>query len=153
VDLLDLAILALRLALVAVLYVFLLAVLRASGRTLQATRDRPVPGRTQLRLIVLEAGGSNLTIGEVIDVSDAALLGRAERAEVVISDSAVSAEHAHVSRSGKDWVISDLGSTNGTLVNESRVIAQARLNDGDVVGLGGVRLQVGLRSASAPEWR
>lgn len=150
-DLLDLAILALRLALVALLYLFLLVVLRASGRALWAPGSVTSTGRTRLRLIVLDAGASELSAGQVIDVSEAALLGRAERAEVLISDSAVSAEHARVSRNGRQWVISDLGSTNGTTVNEAPVRAAVRLNDGDVVGLGSVRLKVGLRRASPME--
>ena len=152
-DLLDLAILALRMALVAVLYAFLVVVLRAAGRGLQAARPRlrraprgssPV----ELRLIVLEAGGSGLTAGQVIEASDGATLGRAERAELVVADSAVSAEHARVSRIGRDWVVLDLGSTNGTLVNDARVNGQTRLNHGDVLALGGVRFKVALRSAA-----
>jgi hypothetical protein len=138
-DLLDLAIFALRVALVALLYVFLLIVLRAAGRGLQAMQS------LELRLIVLDAGASNLVPGQVIELSDGATLGRAERAEMVVADSAVSAEHARVTRIGDDWIVSDLGSTNGTLVNDARVDGQARLKHGDVLSLGGVRLQVAAR--------
>jgi pSer/pThr/pTyr-binding forkhead associated (FHA) protein len=154
-DLLDLAILALRISLVAVLYAFLLVVLRAAGRWLQAARPLPAaewPGSVgDLLLTVLDAGDSGLTVGQVIAIRDAATLGRVERAELVVADSAVSAEHARVSRIGRDWVVLDLGSTNGTLVNNARVDVQTktRLTDGDVLALGGVRLKVGLRSSSA----
>jgi predicted component of type VI protein secretion system len=143
-DLLDLAILALRLALVALLYVFLLIVLRAAGRGLQATRPTPEQS-LELRLIVLDAGESGLVAGQVIELSDGATLGRSERAGIVVADSAVSAEHARVTRVGDDWIVNDLGSTNGTLVNDAAVNGQARLNHGDVLGLGGVRLKVAVR--------
>jgi FHA domain len=155
VDLLDLAILALRIALVAVLYGFLLVVLRAAGRGLRAARPAPEatarPGSVDLRLIVLEPGGSGLTAGQVMHVGDGGILGRAKRSEMVVADSAVSAEHARVTRIGRDWVVYDLGSTNGTLVNDSRVNGQTPLHHGDVLALGGVRLKVALRTWSAPE--
>jgi hypothetical protein len=145
-DLLDLAILALRIALVAVLYVFLVIVLRAAGRGLQAAR--PEPATRALRLIVLDAGSSDLTAGEAIDVADGTTLGRAERADVVLADAAVSAEHVRLGRDGRNWVVLDLASTNGTLVNNQPIHGQTRLNQGDVLALGSVRLQVALRPST-----
>ncbi len=152
-DLLDLAILALRIALVTVLYGFLLVVLRSAARWLQVAqpvplRSRGSSSRLDLRLIVLEAGGSGLTAGQAIDVLDGVTLGRAERAEMVLADPAVSAEHARVSRVGREWVIRDLGSTNGTLVNGARVNGQRKLTHGDVLALGSVQFEVVLRAAS-----
>jgi pSer/pThr/pTyr-binding forkhead associated (FHA) protein len=143
VDVLDLAILALRVALVAVLYVFLLLVLRFSGRALQAEPNKRTAKAAGLRLVVVEAGGSNLTTGQVIDVSaNPATLGRGEEAEVVIADAAISASHARVARTGRGWAISDLGSTNGTRVNDSGVTSPTALANGDVLALGSVRLKV-----------
>ncbi|MGI9144993.1 MAG: FHA domain-containing protein [Chloroflexota bacterium] len=154
-DVLDLAILGLRIALVGVLYGFLVVVLRSAGRWLDTPRSAESAGssssRPGLRLVVLDAGDSGLTPGQTIEVSDEATLGRAERAEVVVADAAVSAEHARVRRSGKNWVVVDLGSTNGTLVNNSRVNGQTLLHDGDLLVLGGVRLKIGLGSSSRDE--
>ncbi len=152
-DLLDLAILALRIALVAVLYGFLVLVLRSAGRWLNTGQPVSVASsgsssRLDLRLLVLEAGGSGLTAGQAIEVLDGVTLGRAERAEMVLADSTVSAEHARISRIGRDWVVRDLGSTNGTLVNGSRVNGQSKLTHGDVLALGGVQFEVVLRASS-----
>ena len=99
-------------------------------------------------MMVLEAAGSGLTSGQVLELADGAMLGRAERAELVLADAAVSAEHARVSQIGHDWVVLDLGSTNGTVVNDARVTGQTRLNHGDVLALGGVRFKVVLRSVA-----
>lgn len=139
-DLLDLLILALRIALVALLYLFLFAVLRTAARGLRA---RPAAAYLPiaLRLVVVEPGGSDLRTGQAIELHDGALLGR-QRADLTITDPAVSAEHARISRVGRAWVISDLGSTNGTRVNDSPVEGDMPLAQGDVVGLGNVRLQV-----------
>jgi hypothetical protein len=151
VDFLDVAILALRLALVAVLYVFLAIVLRGAIRGL---RTAPAPRRTAepgaapnpravgLRLVVREPGSSELQSGQMVELVDGAILGRSARAEVVLADSSVSAEHARVFRVGRAWVITDLGSTNGTQVNETPVNGEMPLAANDVLTLGSVRLQV-----------
>jgi hypothetical protein len=151
-DPLDLAILALRLALVLVLYLFLLSVVRAATRTLRAesppARPQPVqkaPAQrpTRLRLVVVEPGSSGLPPGELIEVADGATLGRAGQANVVVADPTVSAQHARVERlDGNAWMVVDLGSTNGTLVNQALVQGDAALAPGDVLGLGNVRLKV-----------
>jgi Inner membrane component of T3SS, cytoplasmic domain len=146
VDLIDVAILLLRLALIALLYLFLWLVVRTAWRGLEATPQPQHAAAHQraagLRLLVLEPGASDLPPGGVIEVSDGATLGRAERASIVVADPAVSAEHARLLRLQGEWVITDLGSTNGTLVNQALVQGEAALEPGDVVGLGNVRLKV-----------
>jgi FHA domain len=151
-DPIDMAIVALRLALVLVLYLFLLAVVRAATRTLRAEpappaapAPAPAPPRrnTRLQLLVVEPGASGLPPGGVIEVADGATLGRAGQANVVVADPTVSAQHARVERlDGNAWMIVDLGSTNGTLVNQALVQGDAVLAPGDVLGLGNVRLKV-----------
>jgi predicted component of type VI protein secretion system len=136
VDLLDLAILALRIALVVLLYLFLVLVIRVAARGLQ-----PTP-RAGLRLEVVEPGSSRLTPGEVIEVADGAVLGRTTRADLVLSDATVSSEHARVRRVGREWIVADLGSTNGTRINESPVNGEMPVTVGDVLALGDVRLKV-----------
>ena len=148
-DLLDLLILALRIVLVALLYLFLASVMRMAASGLRPRRTRevePVPVPVPvLSLVVLESGSSDLVPGQAVELTDAAILGRAERADVVLADPAVSSEHARVSRVGRAWVISDLGSTNGTRLNDRRVDGDVPLAHGDVVALGNVRFRVGTR--------
>ncbi len=149
-DFLDVTILALRLALVAVLYLFLAIVMRGAIRGLRtaapgrpAESARKVENRiTGLRLVVREPGTSELEPGQLVELVDGAVLGRSSRAEVVIADSSVSAEHARVFRVGRAWVVTDLGSTNGTQVNETPVNGEMPLTANDVLTLGSVRLQV-----------
>ncbi len=150
-DLLDILILALRLALVALLYVFLAMVMRGAVRGLRTAAPRMAtpaaqPARpaheAELRLIVLEAGSSALQAGQVVELPDGATLGRSARGALVIADSSVSAEHARVFRVGRAWVVTDLGSTNGTQVNETPVNGEMPLAPNDVLTMGSVRLQV-----------
>ena len=64
-------------------------------------------------------------------------IGRLEDNHIVVSDRWVSRHHAQIQRQGIKYVIEDLGSKNGTLVNGVRVEQPARLRDGD-------RLEVGV---------
>jgi cytochrome P450/NADPH-cytochrome P450 reductase len=62
-------------------------------------------------------------------------IGREPDNDIVVSDLSVSSHHAELRTVAGGYRIVDLGSTNGTFVNEQRVTA-ALLSDGDMVGLG-----------------
>lgn len=62
------------------------------------------------------------------------------RAGVVLRDPNVSRAHAELSFDGRDWHITDLDSTNGTLVNDVDV-HECVLRDGDLITLGLVNLE------------
>lgn len=155
----DLIILVLRVLLVACLYGFLAVVVRHASRSLRTAVAsppsaappldvRPPPARSVgLRLVVLEPGGSGLRAGQSFDIAEAAILGRAQRADVVLPDAAVSSEHARVQRAGRGWVVTDLGSTNGTRLNGAAVPSngQVAITAGDVLAVGPIHLQVAPR--------
>ncbi len=70
-----------------------------------------------------------------------AIIGRERsQAQIVLRDPNVSRRHAQLSYDGRDWHISDLRSTNGTLVNDVDV-TDCVLRDGDLVTLGLVNLE------------
>jgi FHA domain len=148
-DLLDLTILLLRLVLVAILYAFLALVMRLAARGLRPAPPTPAQRGSSagLALVVLDAGSSELRAGELVVLADGATLGRSARAAVVLADSSVSAEHARVFRVGRAWVVTDLGSTNGTQVNQTSVNGEMPLAPNDVLVLGNVRLKVVARRA------
>jgi len=82
---------------------------------------------------------------------DFATLGRDPSADIGFDpegDLDVSGRHAALFRQGDVWVLRDLGSTNGTFVNETRIRNDRILAAGDVIGLGakGPRLRFGTRS-------
>jgi hypothetical protein len=68
------------------------------------------------------------------------MIGRAENAHVSLPDPGISRLHARILREGDDFVVEDLGSTNGTEVN-GQLIKRRRLADGDRVRLGNSTLQ------------
>ncbi len=63
------------------------------------------------------------------------IIGRLRESDVVLSDPGASRRHAEVRREDGRYVISDLGSTNGTMVNESTVGERA-LEEGDRITIG-----------------
>jgi hypothetical protein len=71
-------------------------------------------------------------------------LGRSQDCDVVMGEETVSRLHAELLHGEDDeWTIRDLGSTNGTWLNGAR-IREARVFRGDVLRLGGLRLDLRL---------
>nr|WP_239578152.1 adenylate/guanylate cyclase domain-containing protein [Archangium primigenium] len=66
-------------------------------------------------------------------------LGRHPSNTLRLVDREVSKEHATIERVGRDFILRDLGSSNGTFVNGKRV-TELRLRDGDEISLGASRL-------------
>lgn len=65
-------------------------------------------------------------------------LGRADYNDLVLADPSVSAAHAKLQRREGIWVITDLGSTNGTWVDDQPVVGEAPLGPGSAVRFGDV---------------
>jgi hypothetical protein len=63
-------------------------------------------------------------------------IGRDETNDIFILDSGISRHHASLTLQGTNYVLRDLGSTNGTFVNDQRLAAPRALKPGDVVLLG-----------------
>lgn len=94
------------------------------------------PGRPQL--LVLDPSGAPV---ERISVTrDPIVIGRIANSDVVLSDPNVSRRHAEIRRDGDRWMVVDLGSTNGTLVN-GKLAGEHVLHDGDRLTIGTSELQ------------
>ncbi len=70
-----------------------------------------------------------------------ATIGRSPDSDVVINDPRVSRSHARIDFAGGRFVLEDLGSTNGTMLNGEPLSAPAALTDGDAISLAGVRAE------------
>jgi pSer/pThr/pTyr-binding forkhead associated (FHA) protein len=66
---------------------------------------------------------------------DSITMGRQNSNSIVIKHFAVSRFHARIDKSGSDFIIKDLKSTNGTIVNGNKVVAHT-LSHGDTIGIG-----------------
>jgi len=73
--------------------------------------------------------------------SDTVTIGRAPDSSIHLEDAAgVSRYHARISRQGDGFLLVDLNSSNGTLLNGTRVLDPVPLSDNDVIAIGNVQL-------------
>lgn len=79
---------------------------------------------------------------EIVTLSESVYIigSDAESATIVVDDASVSQVHAIVERVGPTWLVRDLGSRNGTLVNGERLVQQQRLRHEDEIVVGRTRL-------------
>ena len=70
--------------------------------------------------------------------ADALILGREEACELVFASPIISRQHARLSRQAHGYVLEDLGSRNGTMVNGQLLSGPHLLRDGDRIELGNV---------------
>ncbi len=139
----------------AVLYLFLLWVARSALKDLRRghggvveSDNAPPPDATGMyaaadglvpatefepRLLVDHAAGHQA--GTAYDVSGGATLGRGD-VEIQLDDPFASSRHARISREGQMLVIEDLGSTNGTYLNEEPLNGPQPLHPGDRIRIG-----------------
>jgi hypothetical protein len=100
----------------------------AAGRIAQPLEER-AQVRQEKALLVL--GDKRLVVG-----SGGATLGRSRQCDVVVDDPNVSRTHAELRPRGGSWVLTDLGSTNGSSVNGQRIEAPTVVKPGDEIELG-----------------
>ncbi len=86
------------------------------------------------RLVVERAPGHDP--GMIYDLGGDVVFGRGDAAEIRLEDPFASSSHARVYEQGKTLVIEDLGSTNGTYLNEELLDGPRPLHPGDRVRIG-----------------
>lgn len=132
----DIALLIGRLLFVALLYLFLFAIMKTGIGLVRGQRKRE---RTWN--ISVERGPKELR-GVSIVVRGPVIVGRSPGADIVIGAGYVSARHARFTLMGQNLFVEDLGSTNGTLVNGQLISAPCALRSNDVVTIGDVSIRV-----------
>jgi pSer/pThr/pTyr-binding forkhead associated (FHA) protein len=129
-----------RLAFLALIYLFLIGVVRVLIRDLRAASREPA---TELgRLIVLASPSGEPAVGSVFALDAVTTIGRDVNNAVVIDDPFASSEHCALTFRGRSWFVEDMASTNGTFLNGSQVDGTAPMSYGDEVQVGEVRLRL-----------
>jgi pSer/pThr/pTyr-binding forkhead associated (FHA) protein len=110
--------------------------------------DSLKPGRFSVSSRMTDTGGGAgvgslvLPSGERIPLArEVITIGRMSDCAVSLTDTNVSRRHAEVRPSARGYVVADLGSTNGTKVNGTRVQGEQLLADGDIVSVGSTHLR------------
>ena len=135
----DIVLLVGRILLIALLYLFLFALMRTGICLVRGQREKRATWS-----IAVEKGPREIR-GVTLPVTGPIVIGRSPGADIVINDTFVSGRHARVGLMGADLVIEDLQSTNGTLVNGKEVVGVTVLAPSDRIEIGEVVLKAMLR--------
>ena len=88
--------------------------------------------------IIITGGTKN---GEIIDLQTADLvLGRHSDCDLILEDTRASSHHARLYQDKTEWMLTDLKSTNGTLVNQQPV-STVTLQDNDLIEIGDTQIR------------
>jgi pSer/pThr/pTyr-binding forkhead associated (FHA) protein len=79
---------------------------------------------------------------QTVRLSGSAQVGRTDACAIRLSDSYVSQVHARLYSKDGSWFVEDLGSTNGTYLNDRRVVQPVEVHAGDVVKVGKTVLEL-----------
>lgn len=116
-----------------------LTVGRGKGRLVRRSGRRAVSA-TPSRLLIVEPPSMR---GRTVSLEADVVVGRTADCDVALPDDPfVSAKHARFFRDADAWFVEDLGSTNGTLVNATRIAAVHALRIDDRVQTGGAVFEV-----------
>jgi hypothetical protein len=145
----DWFILLLRILFVFLLYFFLFQIVRTIARELRAvsiaTAGGPAPraagGQAAAHLVLLEPTEAGYPAGHRFPVRSGAAVGRRDGSAIQLNDTYISSEHARLFINDGRWWVSDLGSTNGTFVNNVRIDRPTILANGVEVRFGRIRMQ------------
>ena len=104
------------------------------GRPAKVKRGRAAPS-----LLVTEGAltGAKISLGEA-----QITIGRAEDSTLVITDDYASARHARLVPKGGQWFVEDLGSTNGTYLDRTKVTAPTPVPLGVPIRIGRTSLEL-----------
>ena len=144
---------ALQFGFLAILYLFLLWVVRSARRDLAggANADVPVAGgaaaqpsrerggmdlRQGIRPRLVVVAAMNFPPGTEFEIGDSATMGRAPSSEIPIEDPFASSAHARIFPRGQFMYIEDMGSTNGTYLNGRQLRRPEQLKTADTVRIG-----------------
>ncbi len=99
-----------------------------AGRVAEPLEER---ARSRQHSALLLMGGKRLVVG-----SAGVTMGRSRQNDILVDDANVSRTHAEIRPRGGSWVLSDLGSTNGSRLNGRRLEGSEVLKPGDEIELG-----------------
>jgi pSer/pThr/pTyr-binding forkhead associated (FHA) protein len=112
---------------------------RAPGRR-EAAQPRPARGQRPPRKA--RDAGSVVLLGEdgkkraSAKLNGTLQIGRAEACQIRLDDTYASQFHARIFNKGNEWYVEDLGSTNGTYLNQRKVTGPTPIGAGDRVKIG-----------------
>lgn len=126
---------------IAIVYMIIFTALRIMNKDIKGGTKKKTQKKTA-GLEIIEPGNSyNLKRGGVIPLRGQITIGRKEDNTFMLDDPYVSGRHARIYVKSGDYIIEDLGSTNGTLVNDDEIEGTKYLETGDIIKIGNTVLK------------
>ncbi|MCL1922887.1 MAG: FHA domain-containing protein [Propionibacteriaceae bacterium] len=152
----EFTVLVLKIAFLAVLWLFILlvaAVVNSDmiGRRQRKTSEVDLPPQPDMRkaskrgkrepwILAIDSG---IHAGDRLQLVPEVRIGRSDGCELVLDDDYVSSTHAVLShREEGGWFLKDLGSTNGTFVNAERISHARAVGIKDVIRIGEIQMRL-----------
>jgi len=124
-------------AIIAIIYLIIIFALRIMYKDIKGGGKKKAVVRKTMGLEVIERGENfNLRVGAVIPLNNELSVGRKADNLLILGDKYVSSEHARIYRKNTDYILQDLGSTNGTLMNKKKVKGMVVIKKGDEIKIG-----------------
>lgn len=121
---------------------FLLRVMRVAMVQVRPPKEKGARRHRERRSLGLEFIEPESHAGQRVSVQRPVTIGRNVGCDVMVEDTYLSGRHAQLNVDDGDLTIEDLGSTNGTYVNQELIKHRTRLERGDIVQVGGVLFEV-----------
>lgn len=101
------------------------------------SRPKPQPTAPSIpKQAILEVDGQRFALHH-----HSIVLGRSASTDIPVDDSGVSRQHVRVETRGQNtYVVSDLGSTNGTYVDGKKISTETRIFDGSIINIGQTKI-------------
>ena len=109
-------------------------------RSTMAVLESQTQPQGSLRLIA--NGSGSQTINSTYPLLPVTSIGRAMSSTIVLDNNYVSSAHALITRRSGQWWLEDVGSRNGTLLNELPLSEATVVSSGDIITIGDTKLKV-----------
>jgi len=113
-----------------------------SGKSVKPLKNKskPVPATGRpTRLVVLEPADKS---GSEYILEDEISIGRAATCQIILNDTFISQLHARVLLTKQGVVVEDLGSTNGTFLNNNKIQSSKQAQPGDRIRVGSFLMEL-----------
>ncbi|WIG60720.1 MAG: hypothetical protein OJF49_003468 [Ktedonobacterales bacterium] len=138
-------VLALRVGLVAILYLVILQIVAVSRRDMRLANAAP-PATTAARpvvgyLVVVDSGSTHLVPGSRFPIEPITTIGRGPTNSIVVDTTFASTEHTRILFRDQSLWVEDMDSRNGTFVDQRQVTTRVAVTPGSILQVGDVRFK------------
>lgn len=128
-----------RFVLLFMIFLFLYKIIKVMYSDLKGNAENRLSAGIE---VINVEGESSIPIGAVYPLHPVTNIGRMSDNDIILDSKYVSSYHARVYLKNNSFVVKDMGSTNGTYLNGSRIDRPAAIKANDTLDIGGITFRV-----------